>query len=173
MVTPGDPVCFQPASKHWGSETRWPWGPPYVARVRGEWIARARRDGAASQEGPGGCRLARRTSFSVPGAPLLYRAAHSSIAGPCHPHSPASTGSSLAFLLGDCSSFVRALTRWERLQFYFLHLYRRGKEGRGQCRWRLGVTVSLTCVFQSCFPAGLQGRLKLWSSSQGTRKTQK
>lgn len=33
-MTPGDPVCFQPASKHWGSETRWPWGPPYVARVQ-------------------------------------------------------------------------------------------------------------------------------------------
>lgn len=33
-MTPGDPVCFQPASKHRGSETRWPWGPPYVARVQ-------------------------------------------------------------------------------------------------------------------------------------------
>lgn len=34
MVTPGDPVCFQSVSKHWGSETRWPWGRPYVARVQ-------------------------------------------------------------------------------------------------------------------------------------------
>lgn len=33
-MTPGDPVCFQSVSKHWGSETRWPWGRPYVARVQ-------------------------------------------------------------------------------------------------------------------------------------------
>lgn len=33
-MTPGDPVCFRSLCRHGGSETRWPWGRPCVARVQ-------------------------------------------------------------------------------------------------------------------------------------------
>lgn len=94
MVTPGDPVCFQPASKHWRSETWWPLGPPYVALVQGEWIARTvetARRGLVAVAWPD----ARR--FLSP-EPLCCSERPSLASGPCHPHSPASTGFFFFFL---------------------------------------------------------------------------
>ncbi|KAL6081892.1 hypothetical protein STEG23_007255 [Scotinomys teguina] len=66
FIFPGICTLSLSVSKHWGSETRWPWGRPYVARVQGEWIARARQEGADSRDRSSGCRLAKHTSSSVP-----------------------------------------------------------------------------------------------------------
>lgn len=124
VVTPGDPVCFQSVSKHWGSETRWPWGRPYVARVQGEWIDRSLA--LARRVQTAGARLvpvAWPDTRRLPSPASLCGTERPAVASlvpaiPTAPVPPALPSPSLPL---DCSISVGALTDWECFQFYFLH----------------------------------------------------